>query len=96
MHFGEVMRDMRIKVGYVSVAALANAFNIWREKAGKSGVAWSTLQQWERFGNPSPEGARDMLAFLGVTEPEEVLAALDTIQRNPRKRFRQVREGADA
>jgi hypothetical protein len=87
------MREKRVKAGFVSVTALANAFGLWRVKRGAQEVAVSTLHQWERFGNPSLEGARDLLAFLEVKSTKEVLDILDTIQRNPRSRYRPRQKG---
>ena len=84
MHFGEWLRQQRIRKGFVSSKAWVNAFNEWRKARGGAAVAAPTAWQWERWGCLRLEAARDVIEYFGVTEPAEVLALLDTLQRDPR------------
>ena len=86
MHFGEKLRTWREQAGFVGIPVFVNAFNLWREARGLPAVGTATAYQWESYGAPDPKLARSAMEFLGIADPAEVLAALDSIQVSPRHR----------
>jgi hypothetical protein len=83
MHFGERMRELRAEAGYVSVPVFANAYNLWREERGLAPVPRYTLNGWERWGNCPVEHIGPLLDFLGVVEPADRLAVIESRQARP-------------
>lgn len=81
MHFGERLRELRIKAGYVGGRVFANAYNVWREQQGLAPVGVPTVQGWERWGNAPVAQIVPLLDFLGVTDPAERLALIESRQQ---------------
>lgn len=86
MHFGERLRELRTKAGYVGGRVFANAYNVWRAKQGLPPVGVPTVMGWERHGNATVEQMGPLLDFLGVTEPAERLAIMESRQARIRPR----------
>lgn len=83
MHFGERLRELRVKAGYIGGRVFANAYNVWRAKQGLPPVGVPTVQGWERWGNAPAEQIGPLLDFLNITDPAERLALIESRQARP-------------
>lgn len=78
MHFGERLRERRLSAGYSWGRKFAIAYNEWRTERGMPPVGIPTVLGWERWGNPTVEQMGPLLDFLGVVDPAERLAMMES------------------